>query len=526
MAYIKTTWTDRQVQRPLTFTMTNNDDGSVTLIPSEGIVTQTGTPICADNLNHIEEGIETLDTTTLKLTGGTIDGSLIVNGNTEIGGSVLVGNNNYLKIKDNEGVDITVAGVSDTNIGYLFSDHTKGSLYIGNSLLPKTAIRGKQINLEGSTLITGPLTTSNHNYMMDGNYLYIMSLEWQSKALGADSKGEAYIFSEHTKGTITLGSATTPMTLIRGTTIALGGNVSTTGRVNTSEDVYVGKDIYVSNKQDRERRIVFENSGTGTYSHNVKLYGGNGTSTTGMGVYDTLNGRSVWAYADTTNDLGVYPALRVYNNMYSTGSLILGTTTANTTNGVYAYMVSGRYTSILSRTSSNAIYVGTGYDTAWDTNLLLRGTVVRLYSHKANATGGSSGVFVGTSGSVAVTSDENFKESINPILGTNYEQFFDNLVPVTYKYKGEGFHRMHIGFGARATEKALLDAGLTTEDFGGIVKETNVDLPSHGDELIHYDEAYSLRYEEFIALNTMMIKKQQARIDQLEQIVAELLENK
>lgn len=54
MPYTKTTWADRQVQRPLTFTQTTNADGSITLSPAEGTVTQAGTPITAAILNNLE----------------------------------------------------------------------------------------------------------------------------------------------------------------------------------------------------------------------------------------------------------------------------------------------------------------------------------------------------------------------------------------------------------------------------------------------------------------------------------------
>ena len=57
MAYTHRTWADRTVERPLTFTMQNNVDGTVTLIPSEGSIINVGTPITADNMNNIEDGI-------------------------------------------------------------------------------------------------------------------------------------------------------------------------------------------------------------------------------------------------------------------------------------------------------------------------------------------------------------------------------------------------------------------------------------------------------------------------------------
>jgi hypothetical protein len=54
MPYTKTTWIDRTVQRPLTFEMNKNYDGTTTLIPAEGLVTVEGTPLTAENLNNLE----------------------------------------------------------------------------------------------------------------------------------------------------------------------------------------------------------------------------------------------------------------------------------------------------------------------------------------------------------------------------------------------------------------------------------------------------------------------------------------
>lgn len=62
MAYIKTTWTDRVVATPLTYNLQSNPDGTTTLIPAEGTITQAGTPITASALNNIEDGIADHDT--------------------------------------------------------------------------------------------------------------------------------------------------------------------------------------------------------------------------------------------------------------------------------------------------------------------------------------------------------------------------------------------------------------------------------------------------------------------------------
>lgn len=62
MAYSKTTWKNRVVQNPQTYLQQQNTDGTVTLIPKEGTVTEAGTPVNAVNMNNIEDGIATVDT--------------------------------------------------------------------------------------------------------------------------------------------------------------------------------------------------------------------------------------------------------------------------------------------------------------------------------------------------------------------------------------------------------------------------------------------------------------------------------
>lgn len=57
MAYKKQTWEDRQVENPLTFTQTNNLDGSITLTPYPGAVQNEGSKMSAERFNHMENGI-------------------------------------------------------------------------------------------------------------------------------------------------------------------------------------------------------------------------------------------------------------------------------------------------------------------------------------------------------------------------------------------------------------------------------------------------------------------------------------
>lgn len=57
MSYEPTVWKDRIVERPRTFQVQNNPDGTITLIPAPGTVVQEGTPVNATNLNKLEQGL-------------------------------------------------------------------------------------------------------------------------------------------------------------------------------------------------------------------------------------------------------------------------------------------------------------------------------------------------------------------------------------------------------------------------------------------------------------------------------------
>ena len=55
--YVKTEWKDHQVERPRTYSLVENEDGTVTLTPVTGDIYQQGTPVNAVNLNKREAGI-------------------------------------------------------------------------------------------------------------------------------------------------------------------------------------------------------------------------------------------------------------------------------------------------------------------------------------------------------------------------------------------------------------------------------------------------------------------------------------
>lgn len=104
-----------------------------------------------------------------------------------------------------------------------------------------------------------------------------------------------------------------------------------------------------------------------------------------------------------------------------------------------------------------------------------------------------------------VTSDANQKNTIETV-SENYEKMFLELKPVTYKYNDGASDRKHLGFIAQDVKNAIDKSDLTTKDVAAYVS----DLCEDGTELL------SLRYSEFVALNTHMIQKCLAKISSLE----------
>lgn len=110
-----------------------------------------------------------------------------------------------------------------------------------------------------------------------------------------------------------------------------------------------------------------------------------------------------------------------------------------------------------------------------------------------------------------VTSDRTLKHSILP-LSTPYLNLLKSVEPVTYKYNEGTSDRLHTGFIAQQIEEVLPQCGLTSQDFAALVINKNT---GH----------YALRYEEFIALNTLAIQDLYKIIESLQAKIVEL-ENK
>lgn len=134
-----------------------------------------------------------------------------------------------------------------------------------------------------------------------------------------------------------------------------------------------------------------------------------------------------------------------------------------------------------------------------------------------------------TSSSIS-TSDKNYKDDIKS-LTDKHLQFFMKLQPVSFLFKDGTSGRTHIGFIAQDVEQAMSECGLTDLDFAGFCKDQKIDSKLVDGEEVNepiLDEngnpeyIYSLRYEEFIALNTYVIQELWNRVEILEKENAEM----
>lgn len=204
-----------------------------------------------------------------------------------------------------------------------------------------------------------------------------------------------------------------------------------------------------------------------------------------------------------------YPAGNDFfgNPVYGNAGII---TVSNASTADYAFDLTS-YGAMRLTTNSGDIYLGA------------RGSVTLSGSSGASCIGNfmpggsNDGVFsLGTSwsrwstvyaaSSEIVTSDRNKKHSIDYDL-TRYENLFGRLLPAVYKFNDGTSDRYHIGFISQDVEEGLTESDMTSLDFAGFIKSP---------KKIEGEYDYALRYEEFIALNTYMIQKLMARVDELE----------
>lgn len=213
------------------------------------------------------------------------------------------------------------------------------------------------------------------------------------------------------------------------------------------------------------------------------------------------------------NEAGGY--IRAVGGHLSTSKMRLEGTSA--ARAIYAVWGDGAVHDLISLSSDNLnCYLGPA-DFSRETVANVRGKYVKLYNH--------SGGYCRVNGA-AITSDRNLKTDFRS-FNELHEAFFMNLEPQVFKYENGTAKRDHFGFIAQDVEQALSDAGLSTNDFAGIIIDKNItrteddtDMNSLVDKGI--SEMHLLRMEEFIALNTHMLQKAFVKINELESKIASL----
>lgn len=223
-------------------------------------------------------------------------------------------------------------------------------------------------------------------------------------------------------------------------------------------------------------------------------------------------------------DLNSTGSGNMYLNTYNNGSIYLDT---HNTAGSINFMSETHCNSNLILTKPYTKLAGYNnaqtacFDLVQLTEYTSGANHVRLGSEALNTEIYGASIYLKVSSAVYVndvpvhSSDRNIKKEISSI-DEKYDTFFNKLNPVTYKFIDGQSGRFHSGFISQEIEEALIQSGLTTNDFAGFVK--------YNDPKTN-DEKYGLRYEEFIALNTHMIQKLYKRIEVLEEKINSLVDN-
>lgn len=176
--------------------------------------------------------------------------------------------------------------------------------------------------------------------------------------------------------------------------------------------------------------------------------------------------------------------------------------------GAYLYKIKQIYAnyfcgSIRHYTSANN-YKSLEWDSSYNfypdtTNTISLGTSTRQFKN-------IYGVNLYANGS-AVTSDRRMKKDIEE-MDERYEELFNLLKPVRFKYKENNSDRYHTGFIAQEIEEAADEAGLGGKGVAIVVRDEQDD--------------YYVRYTEIIAIQTKVIQKLQGKVESLEARIARL----
>ena len=257
---------------------------------------------------------------------------------------------------------------------------------------------------------------------------------------------------------------------------------------------------------------------------NTALYLGSNTDSSGTRYYINSNGtgRFNTLYEDGTALSSKYAdkSHTSHSSLYSDTNVRIGNNGVTSTEYALAtYWKDGSVHNLASRASDGLTsFFGWAGSSSYATICNLRSRTCRY----TNASGTTN------------LSDVRLKDNFTSL--DKWSSFFDAIEPCAFKMKTGNSGRFHIGYKAQQIEQALVDNGLTTQDFGGFIKMPY--LPDSDNEEVNkvYEEVgikegedeYGLIYTEFTALNTYEIQKLKTKVKEQQneiEILKQRLEN-
>ncbi len=422
---------------------------------------------------------------------------------TGLGNSGIVINSNHVKITgylSNRYVDITSSGVEIFGNGSKATITSSGmSIYKGDSL---KAEYGDIVKIYGS---------SSNYIQLDSNGMSI----WTNNTL---------LRGSFSSSQITLSDAF-QISIDSSTNKFSSGNIGPWNfTTNGFSKVNNGRTLFLNNPDKDYNNTLF--NGAGNYvvmindsssSPNIILSAlcANGQILCRGGIYQSVNAQTMIYYNGT--NLWVGGQRLIGDSHPNTGELCLK---SGIDQAISFYSNCG--TGVNGQTTHAGSYFMDGESFRPANNVVNLGTSSARWKTVYASTGSIQ------------TSDKNCKKDIKEI-NDKYLEFFEKIKPVSYKFIDGTSDRIHIGFIAQEIEESMNEAGLTTLDFAGFCKDVKTEeyqiskdnfktRPVYNEKgELEYN--YSLRYDEFIALNTAMIQKQQKIIKDLEKRLSKL-ENK
>ena len=201
------------------------------------------------------------------------------------------------------------------------------------------------------------------------------------------------------------------------------------------------------------------------------------------------------------------------DNLQSKNGLTLTNTYSTADASIKCYWKDNSLHEIVTRNSNGlSSYFGWAGSSSYSTTTWLRGQTCKYQNSSGTAT----------------ISDVRMKKDFRGL--DVYDKFFDAIEPCAFRMTNGSSGRYHIGYKAQQIEQALIDSGLTTQDFAGFIrmpytidKEDKNGTKAHEEAGIKEgDDELSIIYTEFAAMNTYQIQKCKKEISNLKNEIAEL----